>query len=125
MSSGVELRGTVISSSSGTPTSRAFLSENSSAASTRPYRSAATSPSLWDSVTICCTSSAVKAAPTSSFGSIPIARTKAFETQSIARMIGLAMCMTRMSGGTSQVAAFSGPAMARFFGIISPMTTCR
>lgn len=80
---------------------------------------------MWDSVTMCWTSSAVKAEPTSSLGSMPIALTKALDTQSMTRMTGLAIFMTHMSGGTRMIAERSGPAMARFLGTISPTTTCR
>ncbi len=67
----------------------------------------------------------MKAEPTSSLGSMPMARTKALETQSMRTMTGLAIFMTHMSGGTSSIAERSGPAIARFLGTISPTTTCR
>ena len=40
-------------------------------------------------------------------------------------MIGRSARVMNSSTGTRISAARSGPAMARFFGIISPTTTCR
>jgi len=87
ISSGVVTSGRVTSSDSGTATSRAFLSVNSTAAATAPDASSST-PSMRDWFTIVATSSSVKVDAASSFGSTRNRRTMWFAIQFSATMSG-------------------------------------
>ncbi|CPU66393.1 Uncharacterised protein [Mycobacteroides abscessus] len=115
---------TVTRSATGTMTSCAVRSENSMAPESSPCSSRST-PSAWECSTMDCTSSAVNADATSSFGSTPVARTAWFASQLSATMTGRSTRPIHTSGGPNHMTAVSGPETARFFGTISPSTTCR
>ena len=126
MSAGVAPIVTVTSWSTGTATCDATLSLKSSAERTRPSRSSSSSPSAWLSATMCATSSAVNALVISFLGSMRnTTRTRPLAIHSMIRTSARSARETKRSGGTRSSAARSGPAMARFLGIISPMTTWR
>lgn len=57
----------------------------------------------------------------STLNSLSTALAKAFRK----KITGASQRASRSSGGPSRSAAFSGPASARFFGTISPITMCR
>ena len=82
-------------------------------------------PSRRDSATKPATSSRVKALVTSSRGSTPTARSVTLANQFSSAIAGRSARTIMASGGARISAARSGPASARFFGTISPSTTCR
>ena len=96
----------------------------SSAEVIRWCSSSSSSPSRRDSATRSATSSRVKEDEISSFGSRPVSLTTALEKWFSARMIGPIAFAIAISGGASTSAVCSGPAMAMFFGTISPSATC-
>ena len=71
------------------------------------------------------TSSAVKAAATSSLGSMPTARRPRFAIQLRTTISGCTTRAIHTSGGPKISTARSGPETARFLGTISPSTTWR
>ena len=109
---------------SGTITRDAVCSENSSAPVMSPA-SSSTSPWRVDSCTIDCTSSRVKEEVTSSFGSIRISFRMWLADQFRATMTGFTSRAMNIRGGASSRTARSGSEKDRFFGTISPNTTCR
>ena len=102
----------------------AFFSVNSTAAVTVPARSSST-PSIRDWLTMVATSSRVNVEVASSFGSTRNSRRMLFEIQFSDTMIGWKTFDTPTSGVASSSTARSGSVNARFFGTISPNTTCR
>ena len=108
-----------------TATSTASLSLNSRAAPTSPCWPSSIRPSCRLSARMCSTSSTVNAEVISSLGSTRNSRTSDFAIDSITEMIGRSVRVMNSSTGTRISAERSGPASARFLGIISPTTTCR
>ena len=104
--------------------SAAFLSVNSSAAETVPAASWRM-PSMRDWFTIVVTSSSVNVDAASSLGSTPKRRTAWLAIQLRVTITGWNSRETQTSGVASMSTARSGTENARFFGTISPNTTCR
>ena len=82
-------------------------------------------PLRCDSATMWETSAAVNAEAISLRGSIPRSRTTLLAMASMTAMNGRSSRVRANSGGTRMRAARSGEEIDRFFGIISPITTCR
>ena len=96
-----------------------------SAPASRSYSSGSIRPSPRDSSTSAATSSRVYVELTSSMIRTPNSRRIAEAQALITRMTGRRTVTIAQMGGPSTSAARSGPASARFLGIISPRTTCR
>ena len=82
-------------------------------------------PSLVEVATMVATSSTVKALVASSLGSTLKQRSTPLAVEFNATMMGRNTIETATSGGARMSAARSGTENERFFGTISPTTTCR
>ncbi len=96
------------------PSSRASSRLSASSGSSRPAWPASSTSRL--------SCSLVKTASTASLGSTWKSRRMPWETAPRAAVMGLQKRANQTRPGLSHSAAFSGAAIARFFGTISPMT---